>query len=94
MTEVAPVILAGLIGCYLMSQIVTIAQGIAGGVVFHQFGFGAFSSHAANAAARPIAYLRPNISAGGRRPGGGRVSAPRQISDSGRALRHRLAQRG
>ena len=93
LTEVAPVILAGLIGCYLMSQIVAIAQGIAGGVVFGQERFGRFVKASRDIAESPIRLLHPRRGIQVRRAGT-ETRQPRQLSDSGQALKHRLAQRG
>ncbi|MGL4528735.1 MAG: type IV secretion system protein [Aestuariivirga sp.] len=94
LTEVAPVILAGLIGCYLLSQIVTIAQGIAGGLLFSQPRFGRFVTSSRDAVAGRIIPTRAQTLAGYRRLGIGPYRDAGPLSDSGRALQDRLARRG
>jgi type IV secretion system protein VirB6 len=93
LTEVAPVILAGLIGCYLMSQIVTIAQGIAGGLLFSQPRFGRFMTTTQDAAAGRIIPTRAQTLAAYKRGGIGPYHPSRQLTGSGRALQDRLARR-
>jgi type IV secretion system protein VirB6 len=94
LTEVAPVILAGLIGCYLMSQIVTIAQGIAGGLLFSQPRFGRFVTNTRDAVAGRIIPTRTQTLAAYRRGGIGPYRQPGQLTETGRALQDRLARRG
>jgi type IV secretion system protein VirB6 len=93
MTEVAPVILAGLIGCFLMSQILTIAQGIAGGLLFSQPRFGQFMINTRDAAAGRIIPTRTQVLDAQRRGGIGPYRNAPQITDSGRALQDKLARR-